>query len=133
MLKQPYIYVGVLLLLSLGSCAASQENAVPGVNSSQEILMKLRPAGSKENKKALDLVIRLFESEKIQVDAGVEVPDLALQRCGRLDKDWIRAFRKKNRTLTGDSITSPMTVVVPPCPFWKRAGQVTIPKGGTLS
>jgi len=98
------------------------------------ILVKIRPTGSDTaDKKLLDLMSELFEPESIRVSAGTKLADLALQRCGRVDRNWIALTKSKNPNITGDRLETEMTVSAPPCPYWKTKAHVTIPRDGTLS
>jgi len=128
-----------LAAIALGICrgcvpAASQERVAEVPATSERLLVRVHPTGShQDDKKVLDLFMRLFKSEEIQVDSGLTIADLARQRCGRVDDNWIKAFLKKNPSIVGNVITDATTVIAPPCPFWRRATRVKIPEGGTVS
>jgi len=104
------------------------------LNKADRILVRMRPGGSSEqNKKALTLLMRLFESEKIAVVAGTRLTDLSRQQCGRVDNNWIGILLKENPNISGDKIAESSTLTVPPCPFWGRANTVRVSEGRTLS
>jgi hypothetical protein len=103
-------------------------------SATSRILLRLQPAGAEEaDKKALAVLMRLFEPEETPVQAGTSLNDLSLTHCGRLDENWIDAVLKTNQHLTGRSVTETMTLSLPPCPFWGRKKEVKISKGSTLS
>jgi hypothetical protein len=98
------------------------------------ILLRMRPTGSPEaNQKALALLMRLFEPERVPVKPGEKLSDLSRARCGHVDDLWIRLVLKSNPNVSRLQVTEATTISVPPCPFWSSAKKVTIPKGGTLS
>jgi len=117
--------------------SAGSQSKAPGPSTSpvdRRILLRIRPTGSPEdNQKALTLLMRLFEPEKIPVKPGDKLSDLSRARCGRVDDLWIRLVLKSNPNISGLQITQATTLSVPPCPFWRSANKVTIPEGGTLS
>jgi subtilisin family serine protease len=128
-----------ILALLVGSavslCAQPQQSppAVPNPGG-HRILLRMRPTASAEDRqKALAILMRLFEPEKVLVTPGEKLSDLSRAQCGRVDDLWIRALRKSNPSLSGLQITQAATLSVPPCPFWGSAKKVTIPTGGTLS
>lgn len=124
----------LLLISSATVCAQRQPNpTAPAAPASHRILVRMRPTGSRgDNEKALTLLMRLFQPEKLSVKAGEKLTDVSRTRCGRVDDLWIRTVLKSNPSLSGE-ITQDATVNVPPCPFWGSGKKVTIPTGGTLS
>jgi hypothetical protein len=130
---QIWIAAALLSIFTSPAPAASQQNPDIVLTTPEGTLVKFRPTGSDvKDKKALDLLMRIFESERVDVSAGMTVDDLSRQVCGRVDKNWISAFLKENQELTSGTITAATKVSLPPCPFWKRAGEARIPPNGTL-
>jgi len=96
----------------------------------------MRPIKSpqdQKNKEALKLFIRLFEPEKRTVAPGTTLRDLSLQRCGRVDADWISAALDANSGIEGRKVVRGTTLTLPPCPYWGLDKTIKVPASATLS
>jgi subtilisin family serine protease len=129
-----FVFAEIILALCCARFLLALQTSPNTSNPVERVLVRVRPAASaQENKKALMLLMRLFEPEKIPVAAGTKLTDLSLGWCGRVDESWIGEVFRNNPSLAGRNITQETTLSLPPCPFWGRGKAVRIPNGGTLS
>jgi hypothetical protein len=70
----------------------------------------------------LKLLDELFEPENVEIDANVRVEDLARERCGRVDNDWIASLRKLNPSTTGSVTSKAAVLTLPPLSVLEGSG-----------
>jgi subtilisin family serine protease len=115
-------------------CAYFPAFGQPSQPQTDRILLRLRPAGPDGDKTALKILGTLFEPAHVEVTAGTTLDQLSQQVCGRIDHNWISATLKANPAMgTATTVARTTVLDLPPCPYWRRTGKITVPAIGTLS
>jgi hypothetical protein len=122
--------VSLVCVLSIPALSHAQgENRHPG----DRLLVRFHPVASAEDaKQALELMMKLFESERVSISAGTTLADLSRGRCGHVDNNWISAVLRENSGLAGGTVESTKILSLPPCPYWRKERDVQIPPDGTI-
>lgn len=139
-LAQPILAEGIQrtlrtsLLLSLVLCADSAAQVPTEVpkSSMTKLSVRLPPSEGPGNDRALAEFDKYFLSTEHSLQAEISPVTLSSNQCGHVDFGWIRSFTDRNKFSTEELIPPGTAVTLPPCPFWRLGGTVTIHKGETV-
>ena len=113
----------------------SAEHPTPQPPAAAEPRVSVRVAPSADpgaTRQVLDAFDRYFEPTVQTFDGKEDLPAVSRAVCGHLNLEWLKRVRERNN-LQNDSVPAGVPLTLPPCPYFRLGGEITVQAKDTVS